>query len=216
MRALVTGGASGIGAALVERLEAEGYDVVVWDLANGYDVGEPATWERLGGAFDAACLNAGVMLARGDLTELTDEEYRRIMRVNVDAVVYGVRALAPVMRGGSIAVTVSLAGLTPIEEDPVYGLTKHALIGLVRSAAPGLLERHGVRINAVCPAFADTPLVTRELREGPLAGKRLVEPSAVAEATLEALRSGETGRAWIVQVGREPLQYEFRGVPGPR
>jgi NAD(P)-dependent dehydrogenase (short-subunit alcohol dehydrogenase family) len=216
VRALVTGGASGIGAALVERLEAAGYDVVVWDLANGYDVGDPATWQRLDGSFDVACLNAGIMLARGDLTELTDEEYRRIMRVNVDAVVYGIRALAPVMDGGSIAVTVSLAGLTPIEEDPVYGLTKHALIGLVRSAAPRLLSERGVRINAICPAFADTPLVTQELRDGYLAGKQLVAPSQVAEAAIQALRSVETGGAWIVQVGREPLRYEFRGVPGPR
>jgi NAD(P)-dependent dehydrogenase (short-subunit alcohol dehydrogenase family) len=214
-RALVTGGASGIGAALVARLGAEGYEVVVWDLANGYDVGDPATWTRLEGTFDAACLNAGIMLARGDLTQLTDEEYRRIMRVNVDAVVYGVRALAPVMAGGSIAVTVSLAGLVPIEADPIYGLTKHALIGLVRSVAPALAER-GVRINAICPAFADTPLVTAELREGLLAGTRLVAPEQVAEAAMQALRSEESGRAWIVQVGREPLVYEFRGVPGPR
>jgi len=73
-----------------------------------------------------------------------------------------------------------------------------------------------VRINAICPAFADTPLVTQELREGYLAGTRLVAPSQVAEAALQALRSEETGRAWIVQVGREPLVYEFRGVPGPR
>lgn len=59
-RALVTGGSSGIGAAIVARLRAEGVEVEVLDLVTGFDVAEPAAWERVG-PVEIACLNAGVL-----------------------------------------------------------------------------------------------------------------------------------------------------------
>jgi NAD(P)-dependent dehydrogenase (short-subunit alcohol dehydrogenase family) len=140
-----------------------------------------------------------------------------VVAINIDGVVYGVRRLARVMDDGdAIVVTASLAGLTGVESDPIYGLTKHAVIGFVRSVAPQLAER-GVRINAVCPGFVDTPMVAGELRASlEEAGFPLLTPEEVAEAVLTAARSEGTGEAWIVQPGRDPEPYRFRGIPGPR
>src|SRR5438105_7550852 len=148
--ALVTGGASGIGAAIVELLEAEGADVQVLDLSDGFDVSDPAAWEAVG-PVELACLNAGVVTGEGELAELSDDAYRRILGANVDGVVLGARRLARVMEPGSaIVATASLAGLTALPGDPIYALTKHAVVGFVRSVAPGL-EARGVRFNAVAP-----------------------------------------------------------------
>jgi len=211
VRALVTGGRSGIGAAIVDALgDAE---VTILDLADGQDVGEPATWHELEGPFDAAFLNAGIAIGVEDVAQLTDEEYRRIMRVNVDGVVFGVRELAARLMpdGGSIVATASLAGLVAAPLDPVYAASKHAVVGFVRAVAPSLAAR-GITINALCPAFTDTPIVAEEIRG---LVPPLMEPSFVAEAALRALGDEETGRAWVVQMNRiEPFRYP--GVPGPR
>jgi NAD(P)-dependent dehydrogenase (short-subunit alcohol dehydrogenase family) len=207
----VTGGRSGIGAAIVAALGDA--DVTILDLADGHDVGEAATWHALEGPFDAAFLNAGIAIGVADIADLTDEEYRRIMRVNVDGVVFGVRELAARLMpdGGSIVATASLAGLVAAPLDPVYAATKHAVVGLVRAAAPQLAAR-GIRINALCPAFTDTPIVAEEIRG---LVPPLMEPSFVADAALRAMHDEETGRAWVVQMNRiEP--YRFPGVPGPR
>jgi NAD(P)-dependent dehydrogenase (short-subunit alcohol dehydrogenase family) len=215
-RALVTGGASGIGAAIVDRLEHEGYGVDVLDLQSGFDVSDPAAWDAVG-PVDVACLNAGVGTPTGDVTTLADADYRRVLGVNVDGVVFGTRALAAVLpRSGQIVVTASLAGLVPLPGDPIYALTKHAVIGFVRSVAPQL-EARGIAINAVCPGISDTPLLGATARARLLeAGFPLLAPTEVADAVIVALESGETGQAWIVQPGRQPLKFRFPNVPGPR
>jgi NAD(P)-dependent dehydrogenase (short-subunit alcohol dehydrogenase family) len=212
VRALVTGGRSGIGAAIAAALGDA--DVTVLDVVDGHDVAEVETWRALESPFDAAFLNAGVTTGATGIAELTDEQYRRIMRVNVDGVVLGVRELAARLMpaGGSIVATASLAGLTGSPVDPVYALTKHAVVGFVRSVAPQLAAR-GIRINALCPAFTDTPLVVEEIR-GELPAP-LIEPSFVAEAALQALNDEETGRAWVVQLNRI-VPFRYPGVPGPR
>ena len=213
--ALVTGGASGIGRAIVERLEAEGTEVRSLDLQDGFDVSDPAAWESVEPA-DLACLNAGVVTRAGEVAALTDEEYRRVLGANVDGVVYGVRRLAATMAPGSaIVVTASLAGLIPTETDVIYTLTKHAVVGFVRAVAPQPATR-GIRINMVNPGFVDTPMVD-ELRDAFTdAGFPLLEPADVAEAVLLAARADDTGQAWVVQPGREPLKFRFPNVPGPR
>jgi NAD(P)-dependent dehydrogenase (short-subunit alcohol dehydrogenase family) len=214
--ALVTGSAGGIGSAIVRKLTAEGFDVRELDLVNGFDVADPEAWEHVG-SVDLACLNAGVLTGSENIAALTDDEYRRAVGVNVDGVVYGVRRLDRVMpRGSTIVVTASLAGLTAIPDDPIYGLTKHAVVGFVRSVAPQLYER-GIRIQAVCPGWADTGLMTNGFKQE-LAdrGFRLLQPDDVAEGVWAAYKSEGTGEAWVVQPGREPLHYEFKGVPGPR
>jgi NAD(P)-dependent dehydrogenase (short-subunit alcohol dehydrogenase family) len=214
--ALVTGGASGIGRAIVERLEAEGAEVRVLDLDDGFDVADGDAWESLE-AVDLACLNAGVVTGERDLREVSDDQYRRILGTNVDGVVFGVRRLARVQEPGSaIVVTASLAGLTPVESDPIYAGTKHFLIGFVRSIAPQL-EARGIRINAVCPGVVDTPILGDEGRARLRAeGFPLLRPEDVAEAVVAAVESGGTGEAWVCQPGRNPEPYTFRGVPGPR
>ena len=214
--ALVTGGASGIGAALVTRLQHEGFEVESLDLATGFDVSDPAHWDAVGAA-DVACLNAGVLGGPADPAGLAVDEYRRAVAVNVDGVVLGVRRLASVMPlGGRIVCTASLAGLTAVPEDPVYALTKHAVVGFVRSVASAL-EARGIAINAICPGFADTPMVAGTARERlESAGFPLLAAEDVAEAAWVALTSGETGHAWVVQPGRPPVDFRFPTLPGPR
>jgi NAD(P)-dependent dehydrogenase (short-subunit alcohol dehydrogenase family) len=214
--ALVTGSAGGIGSAIVRKLRTEGFDVQELDLVNGFDVTDPEAWEHIG-SVDLACLNAGVITGESEIAALTDEQYRRAVAVNVDGVVYGVRRLDRVMpRGSTIVVTASLAGLTAIADDPIYGLTKHAVVGFVRSVA-GQLSDRGIRIQAVCPGWADTALTTNGFRQDlQERGFRLLSPEAVADGVWAAYQSEGTGEAWVVQPGREPLHYEFKGVPGPR
>ena len=217
MTALVTGSAGGIGSAIVSKLRSEGFSVRELDLVNGFDVSDPEAWEHIG-SVHLACLNAGVITGEdGEITTLTDAQYRRALGVNVDGVVFGVRRLDRVMpKGSTIVVTASLAGLTAIPDDPIYGLTKHAVIGFVRSVADQLASR-GIRIQAVCPGWADTALTTNGFRHDLVErGFTLLEPAAVAEGVWAAYQSEGTGEAWVVQPGREPMLYEFKGVPGPR
>jgi NAD(P)-dependent dehydrogenase (short-subunit alcohol dehydrogenase family) len=205
----VTGGSGAIGSAICALLD----DAVALDLPE-FDVGEPEAWRSLEGEFDAAFLNAGTSTGCADAAALPDEEWRRILRANLEGVVYGTRELAARLMpaGGSIVATASLAGLTAMPWDPAYTATKHAVVGWVRAAAPGL-EARGIRLNALCPGFTDTPLVDAELRDR--LDLPLLEPSFVAEAALRVLEDAETGRAWVVQPNRvEP--FRFPGVPGPR
>ena len=209
MRALVTGGRGGIGNAICDLLD----DPLVLDLPE-FDVGDPDAWRSLEGEFDAAFLNAGTVSACQDAAALEDEQWQRILRANLDGVIYGTRELASRLmpKGGSIVATASLAGLTPTAFDPAYTATKHAVVGWVRAAAPALAGRD-IRLNALCPGFVDTPLVQTELR-GRL-DVPLMKPSFVAAAALRVLEDEETGRAWVVQPNRvEP--FRFPGVPGPR
>ena len=213
--ALVTGGASGIGAAISALLRQEGAEVQVLDLRDGFDVADPEAWEEVG-PVDLACLNAGVTTGESELAAISDEAYRRILSANVDGVVLGARRLARVMAPGSaIVATASLAGLVPTPVDPIYSLTKHAVVGFVRSVAPQL-EQRGIRINAVAPGIVDTPLIagTREVFER--AGFPLLAPEDVARAVLVAARSGRAGEVWVVQPGRAPEPFRFPNVPGAR
>ena len=205
MKALVTGGEGGLGRAICARLVAEGYEVESLDLVNGFDVSAPAAWKRVG-PVGLACLNAGVVGGN-----LSYESYRRAVAVNVDGVVLGVLRLREVMTSGSIVATASLAGLTALESDPVYALTKHAVVGFVRSVAASLAP---VRLNAVCPGIADTPMID-PLREQ-LGDFPLLQPDEVADAVWRAATSQATGECWFVQPGREPAPFHFPRVPGPR
>ena len=208
MKAIVTGGEGGIGRVLCRRLEREGYEVESLDLLNGFDVTDPAAWERVG-PVDVACLNAGVLTG-----ELTYDNYRRAVAVNVDGIVLGVLRLAQVMRGGgAVVATSSLAGLTAMPSDPVYSLTKHAVVGFVRSMASHL---EPVRLNAVCPGIADTPMIDHQRDAFAAAGFPLVAPDDVAEAMWRAATSGRAGECWFVQPGREPAPFRFPTLPGPR
>ncbi|MCO1657368.1 SDR family NAD(P)-dependent oxidoreductase [Pseudonocardia humida] len=235
--ALVTGGASGIGAATARLLAGAGARVAVVDLD---EPGAKAVAEQVGGTgiggdvsavdamativgqveerygrLDVVHLNAGIVAGQSGIEDLDVEGYRKIVGVNVDHVVFGVNAAVPALRragGGSIVATASLAGLVPIPGNTLYTMTKHAVVGYVRAAA-GPLAAEGIRVNAVCPGFADTPLIAAA--KDRFAGFPLLSAEDVADAVGAILDRGEPGECWYVQPGREPGPYGFRGVPGP-
>ena len=214
MRALVTGGEGGLGRAMRARLEREGYEVESLDLVNGFDVSDPAAWERVE-AVDLAVLNAGILTAEANLTKLSTDDYRRAVSVNVDGVVFGVRRLAQVMDGGTIVATASLAGLVGMPLDAIYSLTKHAVVGFVRSIAPAIAP---IKVNAICPGIADTAMLDQHEQRAMFeaAGFPLRQPDDVAEAMWLAANSEGTGECWFVQPGRDPAPFRFANIPGPR
>lgn len=236
--ALVTGAASGIGAATAKRLSDEGARVVVTDVqaAAGervaadiggrfvsLDVRDTAAWTAAiadilatEGRLDIADLNAGLMTGDGDLRTLTDERLDLVLDVNVRGVVLGARAAARAMTaGGGIVATASVAGLIGWAVDPIYTLSKHAVVGLVRALDPQL-EPLGISVNAVCPGIVDTNITTPEVKEFlRAAGVDIMPASQIAEGVLTALRSGRTGTCFECLPGRpaEPFAFGELSVP---
>ncbi len=230
----VTGGASGIGAAVVERLAAAGRPVYVADAAP-LPPGSPATGSdivdvRDQAALERSCLRAaqtpdglgiavlcaGIGGTDGSTCDTVDpRSYQRIVDINITGVVHSIAAATPHLRpsGGSIVVLASLAGLTPFTGNPFYAMTKTAVVGLVRSLGPSLAAE-GIRIAAVCPGFVDTPMIATFRDQFTAAGFPLLDPGTVADTVLHAASTGESGTCWLVQPGRPPLAYNFRGVPG--
>jgi NAD(P)-dependent dehydrogenase (short-subunit alcohol dehydrogenase family) len=237
--ALVTGGGSGIGLATARRLVDAGNTVVIADrdesagsraaadLTGRFvqtDVTDPSavqaafdTAEREVGPVGCVVLNAGVTTGETAIEALDLEKYRTVVGVNMDGVVFGIRAALPALRragGGSIVVTSSLSGLTPYPDDPIYSMTKHAVVGLVRSLAKPLAADN-VTINCICPGFVSTPLIDDYRARFEAARMPLLQPDEVAAAVLAAAGSGDSGQAWVCQPGRPAEPYRFRGVPGP-
>lgn len=216
--AIITGAASGIGAAVARKLASAGARVALVDVDEargraladevggwfvGCDVSQPEQWRAALAACEAdlgvpdyAHLNAGVMSVPADqplvaLDALTLARYRRIVGVNLDGVVFGLQALLPRMRarGGAITVTASLVGLVPLPIDPMYAATKHALVGLVRSVAAAEAASP-LRINAICPGGVDTPIVPAALRA---AGMAMMPVAVLADEVLDLLLHGPSG-----------------------
>jgi NAD(P)-dependent dehydrogenase (short-subunit alcohol dehydrogenase family) len=237
--ALVTGAANGIGAGVSRRLAALGARVVVADVdeergkavadeVGGVftpcDVSDPAhsaaavalAVERFGG-LDVAVLNAGIGTGFGLGDDFDPERYRRVMGINLDGVVYGVHAALPELRkrGGRIVATASMAGLMAMPMDPLYGANKAAVVGLVRGLGP-VLAADGVTVNAVCPSFADTNIITGFKSVLESAGMPILTVDDVVDAYVAVLRSGEPGECWYVQAGRSSEPFRFPNPPGPR
>ncbi|MDL4777314.1 SDR family oxidoreductase [Actinomadura xylanilytica] len=238
--ALITGGSNGIGAAVARRLAGEGVRPVLADIdadrgealaaeLDGAfvhcDVREPAdsaaavaaAVDRFGG-LDLAFLNAGIASGCGVDGDFDPGLYRRAMAINLDGVVYGVHAALPALRargGGDIIATASMAGLTATPFDPVYGANKAAVVGLVRALGPSCAG-DGVRVNALCPSFADTEILVPLKDHLAETGFPVLEVDVVVEAFMSVLAGEGAGEAWYVVPGRTPEPFRFRGVPGPR
>jgi NAD(P)-dependent dehydrogenase (short-subunit alcohol dehydrogenase family) len=184
--AIVTGGGSGIGAALVRALAARGTTVVIADIdeaaaksvaadnpdtitAVTLDVTDAAAVAGLvkqtaadHGRLDYMFNNAGIAVG-GLVEEFTLDHWDRAIDVNLRGVIHGVHAAYPLMLAqghGHIVNTASLAGLVPGPGLAPYDTVKHAVVGLslsLRAEAAG----RGVLVSAICPGFVDTPLLTR-------------------------------------------------------
>jgi NAD(P)-dependent dehydrogenase (short-subunit alcohol dehydrogenase family) len=238
--ALVTGAASGFGREAAIKLARAGANLLLADIDSD---GGRTTAELTGGSFvradvssleenlalvheaeelhgglDLAFLNAGVATGCGLGEDFDPALYRRAMGANLDGVCFGVHAAIAAMRrrgGGSIVATSSLAGLTAVPPDPIYAANKHAVVGLTRSLGPGLAAE-GIRINAICPGFADTPIIASFKSELEASGIPIIAPETVAETALRLLAGEESGECWFIQPGRDPAPFRFRNLPGPR
>lgn len=183
--AIVTGGASGIGAALCRAVDRRGGHVVVADVdlvgaqrvaaglgsaeAIELDVRDGAGVQQVvddavdrHGRLDLMANNAGIGVG-GDVEELDLAHWDRVIDVNLRGVVHGVAAAYPVMQAqgsGRILNTSSLSGLLPVPFLAPYAMTKHAVVGLSLSLRPEA-ARHGVGVTVLCPGGVDTPLLDR-------------------------------------------------------
>ncbi len=185
--AIVTGGGTGIGAAIARRFRAEGASVVVTGrraepleliasetgaIACPGDAAEPADIRRAVelaleryGSLDVLVANAGGE-GGGPALDAGDETWRAGMRANLDSAFVSARGALPslIASGGAIVIVSSVAGLIAGPQMAGYTTAKHALIGLTRSLAVDYGPQ-GVRVNALCPGWVRTPMSEREMDE---------------------------------------------------
>ena len=225
--ALVTGGATGIGAATARLLAGRGARVCVCDVNEA--AGRPLAQE-LGGHFEVcdvrsidsmeaaaqACeaalgvpdyvhLNAGIMtVPTGDaflpIEDVSVDQYRRILGVNLDGVFFGVKTFLLRLRdkGGAITITASIAAFGNLPIDPLYSATKHSLVGFARSVAAFNADGN-VRVNVICPGVVDTAIVPDAFRDD----ATIMPPEELAAEVVDLLERGANGEVRAKVTGRD-------------
>lgn len=231
-----TGGASGIGLAAAKALAAEGAIVYAADITEDLppniddEAGGKVYFRRLDvrdetaiselldsilqahGRLDAAFNNAGILLESLD-QEWDAKDFQRCMDINVTGVMlclkHELRAMTP-RASGSIVNTASIAGIVGLSGAVAYSASKHAVVGMTKSAALSSASV-GIRVNSVCPGPTDTPMteVSRKRRgSGKAIGGvplgRSADPAEMAEAVLWLLSDSSsyvTGQALVVDGG---------------
>ncbi len=186
--AVVTGGASGIGRAVAERLRAEGASVAVWDRATlpapaddagtyrsialdltdaaAVDAAAKETVKALGG-IDVLVCSAGVAGKNATLWEYPLDEWRNVFDINVHALFYCNRAVVPYMREKNYGRIVNIASIAGKEGNPnasAYSASKAAVIGLTKSLGKELAKTK-ITVNAVTPAAVRTPIFDQITQE---------------------------------------------------
>jgi 2-keto-3-deoxy-L-fuconate dehydrogenase len=232
IKALVTGGCSGIGRATAELLLERGAQVSVLDRsadappgATGLlgDVSDDASVRAAIGSLDGLDVlvnNAGVG-AQGGVDANDDDEWHRVFDINVVGIARVTRAALPLLRAsqaGAIVNTCSVAAMVGLPNRALYSATKGAVYSLTLAMATDLLP-DGIRVNCVTPGTVDTPWIGRLLdsADDPAAERaalnarqptgRLVTPAEVAEAIVYlATASATTGTALAVDGGLESLR----------
>jgi NAD(P)-dependent dehydrogenase (short-subunit alcohol dehydrogenase family) len=239
LRAIVTGGASGIGAAVVERLLEGGAVVAVLDVsiataspdAHAFeaDVSDDArvraavaSAASVLGGIDIVVNNAGIG-ATGTVEDNDDDEWARVLNVNVIGMARVSRAALPFLRESSAASIVNISSIVAIAGLPsraLYSASKGAVLSLTKAMAADHV-REGIRVNCVSPGTTDTPWVARllasaddpEAERAALAARqpqgRLVTPAEIAEAVayLASPRNGSTtGISLAVDGGLQELR----------
>jgi 3alpha(or 20beta)-hydroxysteroid dehydrogenase len=240
--ALVTGGAMGMGAAMVRRLVAEGANVVIADVsttaaqslaaelgpaavAERLDVRSPEQWsdvvdraERRFGSIDILVNNAGIA-DPAPLEEWDTARLQRTLDVNLIGVFNGIQAVVPAMKralGGSIVNIGSVGAFHGVPRMPAYVASKWGVRGLTKSAALEL-GPYGIRVNAVHPGQTETPMTEGVVFETDgIALGRAGRPDDVASAVLffaSADSTFVTGSEVAVDGGQLAGQADFKGLP---
>jgi 3-oxoacyl-[acyl-carrier protein] reductase len=168
--ALVTGGASGIGAATVERLRAGGADVHVFDLANGDDVRDSAQLnaavEKLP-RLDILVCAAGIGGDSLHTVDVSDDEWNRVHAINLNGVFYANRAAIPKMTENNYGRIVNVASIAGKEGNPMagaYSSSKAAVIGVTKSIGKDVVDT-GILVNCIAPAVINTPILQQLSQE---------------------------------------------------
>lgn len=174
--ALVTGAGQGIGAAVSDALEREGATVVRTDIKGTDVVLDVRDEDAVGrvvadivqqhGRLDIAVPNAGVAFVK-PLVEVSLAEWRELMAVNLDGVFVTAREAAKVMAPAGKGAIVNIASVTGLRSAPLigaYGASKHGVVGLTKTLGAELRDL-GVRVNCVCPGFAESEMVQSHEQE---------------------------------------------------